>query len=327
MKAANCRAIGEQEGRIDFCRWLTVTFVSKRFLYTAMATYNCLAPLVFERTKQLDSVYLPLSEIGKNDKIVFDLSSIKFIKPPALIGLLVLIESLIQKASNQRPNILITAPKDKHVLDYLLKINFVGTLQSMGGWKITGKMPTKISRKIRPVIPITRFKTANDIENIATKMSEIFQTDLIGLSTLLQPCHVIFSELADNVIHHAGSGGGYILAQQYSYRNGPMIDIAVGDAGIGIPSSLRNNPNLAGLFTDDKSAIILALRDQVTRFDDPYRGFGLGHIKAELGSITKRSLTIRSGTGYAIVKGSGYTFTGVNKWLPGTIAHAVIPCR
>jgi len=34
-----------------------------------------------------------------------------------------------------------------------------------------------------------------------------------------------------------------------------------------------------------------------------------------------------SGTGYAIVKGSGYTFTGVNKWLPGTIAHAVIPCR
>ena len=292
-----------------------------------MATYNCLAPLVFERTKQLDSVYLPLSAIGRNDKVVFDLSPIKFVKPPALIGLLVLIESLTRKPADQRPNIMITAPTDKHVLDYLLKINFVGTLQAMGGWKITGKLPSKISRKIRPVIPISRFKTANDIENIAIKMSEIFQTDLSGLSTLLQPCHVIFSELADNVIHHAGSDGGYILAQQYSYRNGPMIDIAVGDAGMGIPSSLRNNSKIAGLFTDDRSAIALALKDQVTRFDDPHRGFGLGHIKAELGSITKRSLTIRSGTGYAIVKGSGYTFTGVNKWLPGTIVHAVIPCR
>jgi len=292
-----------------------------------MAIYNCLAPLVFERTKQLDSVYLPLSEIGKNDKVVFDLSQVKFIKPPALIGLLVLIEALTRKPSDQCPNIRITTPTDKHVLDYMLKVNFVETLKSMGDWKITGKLPTKISRKIRPVIPVTRFKTATDIENIAIKMSEIFQTDLMGLSTLLQPCHVIFSELADNVIHHADSGGGYILAQQYSYCSGPMIDIAVGDAGIGIPSSLRNNPKITGLFTDDKSAIILALQDQVTRFDDPYRGFGLGHITAELGSITKRSLTIRSGTGYAIVKGSGYTFTGVNKWLPGTIAHAVIPCR
>ena len=199
--------------------------------------YRRKGPIIFERAKQLDSLSVPLADLSDGDVVVFDLSSVNFMKPPSVIGMLVLIEHLLKLPVSCQLRIL--PPKDKDVLDYLVKIDFVKTLRFMGSWRIPKGHQVPSENKIRPVIPITRFRTADEIETIANAMQSKFRTELVGLTTLLQPCHVVFSELAENVIHHANSDGGFVLAQQYNYAKGPVLEVAVGDCGIGISASLK----------------------------------------------------------------------------------------
>jgi len=181
-------------------------------------------------------------------------------------------------------------------------------------------------RKLKPVIPITKFRNPQDIENIAHAMQEKFHSEFIGLTTLLQPCHVVFSELAINAMEHANSNGGFVLAQQYDYIQGSMIEIAVGDCGIGISKSLKQKPQNKKLITSDRQAITLVLSGGLSRINDPYRGYGLNHVKEELIHAPDRSLTIRSGNGYAILGTGDRPYSANCKYFPGTLAHAVIPC-
>jgi len=105
-----------------------------------------------------------------------------------------------------------------------------------------------------------------------------------------------------------------------------MLEIAVGDCGDGIPVTLGRNPALARRFSNDHEAIVLAIEDGVSCLDDPYRGYGLGYVRHEVTSATKRMLTIRSHSGYAIVYGSGHLYHDSCAYFQGTLAHAVIPC-
>ncbi len=288
--------------------------------------YTLSAPIIFEKIKQLDAFSLPVEDLSPDDKVDIDLSPVKFLKPPALIGLLVLIEriALVSDSAGFRIRLTIHPPENKYVLDYLYKVRFPEALELSASWHIPDHLV--MTSRLRPVIPITRFRTAEDVEQIAIDMQSTFRTELMGLATLLQPCHVIFSELADNILHHANSGGGFVLAQQYNYTRQPMLEIAIGDCGIGITQSLRQNTQYSSQINSDEDALLLALQDGVTRFDDRYRGFGLGHVENEIRNIEDRSLTMRSGTGYVIIHGGGYTFHDSCKFYPGTLAHVAIPC-
>jgi hypothetical protein len=292
--------------------------------------YLCKAPIVFDRVRQLDCFALPLDEITSDDIVTFDLSCVNFIKPPGVIGILVAIETLLN-LGERCPDIRIFPPSRNGVLDYLLKINFVDALRQLCSWEIpTEHLISPTSVKMRPVIPITRFKVADDVEDLANQMNSTFRTDFIGLETLLEPCHVIFSELADNVLHHAGSNGGFVLAQQYNYASGPLLEIAIGDSGLGIPISLAQNPDLASKLHSDQEAISLALQDGVTRFaGKPYRGYGLGYIHKHVEAAQNRMMTVRSGSGYVIIgysKQDRYTWADECRCLTGTLAHVVLPC-
>jgi len=291
-----------------------------------VAVYRREAPIIFERTRQLDRMCLPYQMLTRDDNIVIDLSRVSFIKPPALIGILVLLEGVSKMFTSGAPNISIFPPKDKSVLDYLLKVEFVEALRSLYDWEIPEKDLMTLGKRILPVIPITRFNNANDVEDIANRMQSTFRTKLVGLASLLQPCHVVFSELADNVLHHAESNGGFVLAQQYNYVRGPMLEIAVGDCGIGILASLSKKPAIAKQVKTEQGAIQLAMQDGITCFDNPYRGYGLGHVEWEVKHIAKRSLTVRSGTGYIIIRGGRHMFSDSCSLLRGTIVHTVMPC-
>ncbi len=286
--------------------------------------YNLKAPLIFDRAKKLDCFSIPLDDLERNDAIVFDLSRVSFVRPPALIGILVIIERILQ--TNIGPNLTLVLPKDKHVLDYFAKVGLPEAIQLLGEWEIPHEHLVASERKILPVIPITRFLDSDDVEQVANLMQQKFHTELLGLSTLLQPCHIVFSELADNVLHHARSNGGFILAQQYNYRRGPMLEIAIGDCGVGIPASLQQKHDISQQFTNDREAILLALKDGISSLPDPSRGFGLGYVEGEVKSVADRILTVRSGKGYAIIRGGGYVFCGDCKFWPGALFHVVIPC-
>ncbi len=147
-----------------------------------------------------------------------------------------------------------------------------------------------------------------------------------GLTTLLQPCDVVFSELAINAVEHAKSNGGFVLAQQYDYHDGSKLEIAVGDCGIGIPTSLKQNKKLKGKFNSDREAIKLVLGGGLSRINDPHRGYGLSNVKDEMIRAPDRALTLRSGSGYAIIYSGGRPYSASCSYFPGTLGHAVIPC-
>ncbi len=288
--------------------------------------YLLKAPKSFARIKQIDCFCLPFrSKLSAMDTVVIDLSGVDFIKPLGVIGVLTLVESITMMEEGRSPNIKIIAPSNSGVRDYLLKIDFINALKSLCDWKIPKGM--KVSqRKIKPVIPITRFYDSGDIENIANAMQIMFRTELVGLATLLQPCYVVFSELAINAVEHAKSNGGFVLAQQYDYSDGSKLEISVGDCGIGISESLRQNRNISEKFHTDREAIMLTLAGGLSCVNDPHRGYGLYHVKEELVHAPDRSLTLRSGSGYAILNTGSRPYSAGCGYFPGTLAHAVIPC-
>jgi len=114
-----------------------------------------------------------------------------FIKPPAVIGLLVVIEGMTKRVVNSRPKIVFKPPINPAVLDYLLAIDIIEALEGLSAWRIPGEHRTQATKRLRSLIPITRFRTSDDVEHLAHVMESNFRTQLVGLGLLLQPCHII----------------------------------------------------------------------------------------------------------------------------------------
>ncbi|MFQ6019927.1 MAG: hypothetical protein ACE5KW_04145 [Dehalococcoidia bacterium] len=264
--------------------------------------------------------------------VTIDLGHVRFIKPPAVIGVLMLIEQLSQMLREGELRVLgLELPRDRRVVNYLYRIGFDQVTRDV---ILQQPPPDFIFQDLpgfRPMIPVSRFSQADHVEGIANRMAEVFHTELIGLGTLLQQCHVVFSELADNVLHHSRSGTGYVLAQQYRYpRKGGgyqnMIEVAVGDAGIGMYNALAQNPEVASQLRSDEEAIVLALKDGVTGLSASNRGYGLGYVQQEVRRGKERVLGIRSRTGWVKLYSSGRLRRGTCELFSGTLAHVVIPC-
>ena len=250
--------------------------------------------------------------------VCVDMRGVTFIRPLGVVATVMFIQEMEQR---NRPMI-VEFPNNVGVLNYLLQIGLPAMMNELGSWKWPADFPQEATPKLRPMITLRRFRTADDVEQIAQEMTETFVD--ADVSSLLSPCHVIFSELADNVITHSLSTG-FVLAQRYEYAEGPVIDIAVGDCGVGIRAALWKNRQLRPNITDDKSALVMAMEDGVSGIADPHRGYGLGHVTREL-TARDRRLTIRS------QGASGYWEEGRRTEVyacggsVGTLVHAFIPC-
>ncbi|MEZ0343326.1 MAG: hypothetical protein ABWJ99_00755 [Caldimicrobium sp.] len=94
--------------------------------------------------------------------------------------------------------------------------------------------------------------------------------------TTLRDLSYTFSELMENVFHHAQSQEGlFIHAQKYDHLG--FLEVAIIDLGIGIEKSLKENPVFSNL--DDMSAFIKAFEIGVTRNPMGNAGEGLTSIK------------------------------------------------
>ncbi len=251
--------------------------------------------------------------------VLVDMRGVKFIKPLAVVAIVMFLQGMI--ARGRQP--WVAFPSHPGVLNYLLAIGLPEMMDQLGQWNWPSDFPREAPEGLRPMVRLTKFSTTDDVERIAEEMANVFVME--GLGSLLKPSHVVFSELAENVVAHSGSPG-FILAQRYEYAEGPVIDIAVGDSGMGVRQALSGNPKLRPKLTDDRQALVLAMTDGVTGVAaDRYRGYGLGHVSAEL-VASGRWLVVRSGraTGYwregrrISVSACGESF--------GTLVHAVIPC-
>ena len=256
---------------------------------------------------------------------VIDLGPIEFIKPVGVVALLAIIERLTKRSD--MPQIAIQLPVNAEVQEYL---RLAGVFNAMREHVVfEGSQPEEMIARIqpvRPMVPCTHFVREYDIEQLANQMEAEFQTELVGYSSLLQTCQGIFSEIAANVVYHADSDGGYVLAQQYNYSSGPVVEIAVADCGIGIRASLQKNPSHS-MISSDVQAIERSLIEGVSSLRDPHRGYGLHHVTGDVKHSKNREMTIRSGQGILKIRGDGKITKDYDSPVyTGTIVSVIIPC-
>lgn len=274
----------------------------------------------FGAVRQLEAFSDDVRHRRRRLPVHLDLSRVWFMRPLAVIGTVLFMEEMISRGRDMQ----VTFPQNAGVLNYLVAIGLPDVMEQFGEWRWPEDFPQKATQGLRPMIKVTGFSSSDDIERIASQMEQVFDTDSILPSTLRFACYQVFSELADNVLHHADTGG-YVLAQRFEYKEGPVIDITVGDGGIGMKQALWRNARLRPQLRDDRAAVRLALIDGVTGTSDPHRGFGLGHVNEEL-SVAGRKLVLRSGGAVGSWKEGRRTQLYECGASIGTLVHAVIPC-
>ena len=285
-----------------------------------MNVYEVELPAQFGSLRQLDRLSGDAINYRRRKPVHVDLHEVTFIRPLAVVGIVQFLETMIRRGRPVR----VSFPSHPRILNYLVAIGLPDMMNRLGTWAWPEGFPIEAPQGLRPVIRLTSFAGSEEVETISQQMQDVFTNDSILPVSLSAPCYQVFAELADNVVNHAKSSG-YVLAQRYEYKEGPVIDIAIGDCGIGVRRSLFQNRMLRPKLTDDSAALRLAMKDGVTRVPDEYRGYGLGYVRSELSS-PGRKLVVRSGTAIAVWHEGRPVRVYDCKAFVGTLAHAIIPC-
>ena len=178
------------------------------------------------------------------------------------------------------------------------------------------------------VLPITPFRTENDANAVWEKASQALVDYNVGPSNVLNEIDGIFEELALNAAQHSRSpAGSRATLECYEFEEETVFLVGIADAGIGIPTSLRMNPEHR-LIRDDQDAILRATELDVTGTLES-RGVGLYHVTERIRAY-RGELALISGSGFLMVKSGVPPALGNLADLnqppyPGTIAVATIP--
>lgn len=261
---------------------------------------------------------------ARYDELTIDLSRVTFIRPAGVVSAL----ALVQKAGTAGLVCTLLLPHDSSVCGYLAEVRFLDALDAIANVVARDETLARIRPSgLTTLVRVQNFGDSGEVEGIANQIVDVFQTPRFGLSgALLETCHTVVVELANNVIEHAESSG-WILAQQYRFPQGAAIEIAVVDMGVGIRASLRRNSSVYKGVRDDADALKLAISEGVSRVRDPHRGYGLDHIRGQIDGYPERRLVLASGRGRLTMYDDG----SVRAWtrrvrLPGVLAYAWVPC-
>lgn len=259
---------------------------------------------------------------SRYDAVSIDLSRLRFIRPIGVIAILCLAAEL----SDKRIRCRIVVPRDGKAWSYLYRIGLLEALSHIEPLDVGEGVLDRVDQRLTALIPVRGFSSYTEVEEIAARVEDVFQASSAGLASLLLTCHTVVAELAGNVVAHSGTGRGWILAQRYIGGDSPVVEIAVGDGGIGIRRSLAKNKERYRGALGDRDSLRRAVDDGVSRFADPHRGFGLGHIRAEVRKGRQRKLFLASGVGRLHIYSDGKVRTGPGPHIPGVLAEARVPC-
>ena len=131
--------------------------------------------------------------------------------------------------------------------------------------------------------------------------------------SVLQALSYCFYEILDNVLTHSERKCGTAIMRYLEEEN--RIQILVADDGVGITTSLRNNPIYANI--SEEEAIKRCIEDGVT--DGKGMGFGL-YSTARLIKNVGITLEIHSGSSKLIYDGENIDILKVQEWN-GTIVY------
>lgn len=241
-----------------------------------------------DRLERLIELLVPVAALQEPTRLTLDLSGVVFVGPAALATLVASVtsahaEGLISDGSIYVP------PNNRLVARYLDRVEFNKLLTGSHVADDFARHPPSGFR------PFQTFDCAEDLDDLARSLT-MAGTEALAIDEKDQMAVLLaITEITQNVLDHANSSvGGFAIAQRAVSRQ--EFEVAVADAGIGIPASLRKNPDYQDV-ADDGQAISLALSPGVTASPDGgNRGVGLSAIRSFLRE-NGGTLMVRSGTG------------------------------
>src|SRR5215218_1324891 len=227
-----------------------------------------------------------------------DLSGVRFTRPGGLVTLSSLIEAWTME---DRPLGIRLPPDD--VAGYMHRMDFFARF---GDRLLYDKDVTRLETGVRHAgASLSELRTVRTEDEVALVTRDFHR--LLSAGNLargeVNRCCTVLSEFLENAIVHAESPcGAYTAIQTYRTR-GKRVCVAVADAGVGIPPTLRDHPRAdEDSISSDGDLIKLAAVDGVSRLGDA-RGGGFGSALRSVGR-GNGALTAWSGEGWVRFSGS-----------------------
>ena len=243
---------------------------------------------------------------GENTPLTLDLSRAAYIDPYGIVALTLFLNHLPASALPVKlvldgfpPPGKRDAPSENPVINYMTRMGFweeVGARLDLPEKRLPARPQWSDDNGV--LIDITILHGRDAINVMLRKTGEILQ----GLHfTPIGRGHVmeVLSELSSNVLDHAQSDyGGVVATQTYkSMRSGTRyLVLSIGDMGIGVRASIGANEKLQGRLDSDGQALGIAVQSGNSRFETGGRGGGLPRVM-EIARRYGGSVAVRSGTG------------------------------
>jgi anti-sigma regulatory factor (Ser/Thr protein kinase) len=223
---------------------------------------------------------------GSKDEVHLMASGIKFAAPLDICAL----RTLIDHAAENACSVHLESPSDPSVHRYLERMNLYDDLPD--NVTLSPDRPPIRRRALgKKLIELSRISCSEDVENLMDSIAEIAGDQFGRRSTITTAVATAVGAAAENVVMHAASPTGALVAAQ-RYR-GTGLELAVVDRGLGIPYTLAANPRHRGL--SDLNAVERSLEDKVSSSTEEGRGAGLWELREAVAASRNATFAIASG--------------------------------
>lgn len=282
--------------------------------------------------RSIDQLAAGLGSWPPEQRLLIDAHAAEWASPAGFVALLTLGQAIAETGSQQPA---LTVPDAGNVASYWAKVGFLEAAREL--YELHGRIPRRGSEGPSEVLlPITAIRDTGDVHRVVDMVTEhatgLLRKELGLEAPVVGGFGTSLSELCQNVVEHAGTGG-WVAVHIYNFRRRlgrRAAVIAVSDSGIGFRRSLEaTQAKRYGDRWSDGTAIETALIHNISRFRDPGRGQGLAGTKRYL-SRWNGAIAIRSGTArVAIVPDwdDDEPMTEHLPWFPGSQVTLVIPGR
>jgi anti-sigma regulatory factor (Ser/Thr protein kinase) len=232
-------------------------------------------------------------EEADDERLLVDLTNCVFVDVYAMAVLL----TIVSMWCLQGDPVELRLPVRKGTRSYLARMHFFEHLPPEVTCAEDLPVVAEKPSLLLPLTPLDMASGERGIEQLAEFVEPQLPHQLAG------PFIEALAEIGANVIQHAEARVGFVAAQRFEKalyrRQPPRLQLVVADAGMGIRESLRPAyPDLES--GNDRDAIILALKEEVTSKPGTNSGVGLSTALAyadAFGGIFR----VRSGEGVVVV--------------------------
>jgi hypothetical protein len=236
-------------------------------------------------------------EAAGTHRALFDATHCRWVNPYGLIGMLVLGRVAWERAG-EAP--LLKLPENPEVVSYMSRMAFFEHAEPL--FEIHGgARRTRHEGESDVLLEITAVNSHADVHSVVDLVNQrgmrILTTQLHYPVREAFQFSVILSEVCQNIIEHAESGG-WVATQTYNWAKTlgrKVVVIAVMDMGVGFRQSLAPTHAARYELWSDAAALEAAFMHGHTRHHDPGRGQGIQQIRRQVARWGGR-VTIRSGS-------------------------------